>query len=85
MLGLCAEDPEALTFLKEAEENLQTEASTSVSSEAVAATASPASTSPEPTSSTSGRYEVKRFLGEGGKKRVHLAHDAQLDRDVAPS
>src|SRR5207244_3498288 len=30
-----------------------------------------------------GRYEVRRFLGEGGKKRVYLAHDTLLDRDVA--
>ena len=28
-------------------------------------------------------YEVKRFLGEGGKKKVYLAHDTLLDRDVA--
>ncbi len=26
---------------------------------------------------------MKRFLGEGGKKRVYLAHDTLLDRDVA--
>jgi hypothetical protein len=26
---------------------------------------------------------VKKFLGEGGKKRVYLAHDTLLDRDVA--
>ena len=30
-----------------------------------------------------GRYTVKRFLGEGGKKKVYLAHDTLLDRDVA--
>ena len=37
----------------------------------------------QPTSFANGRYEVKRFLGEGGKKKVYLAHDASLDRDVA--
>jgi serine/threonine protein kinase len=30
-----------------------------------------------------GRYQVKKFLGEGGKKKVYLAHDTVLDRDVA--
>ena len=36
-----------------------------------------------PNSFVSGRYEVKRFLGGGGKKKVYLAHDTTLDRDVA--
>ena len=36
-----------------------------------------------PTSFASGRYNVSDFLGEGGKKRVYLAHDTLLDREVA--
>jgi len=44
----------------------------------------PAAQAPSvPTSFASGRYQVKRFLGEGGKKRVYLAQDTLLDRDVA--
>jgi len=39
--------------------------------------------SPGPTSFASGRYVVRKFLGEGGKKKVYLAHDTLLDRDVA--
>ena len=36
-----------------------------------------------PSSFAEGRYTVKRLLGEGGKKKVYLAHDATLDRDIA--
>jgi tetratricopeptide (TPR) repeat protein len=37
----------------------------------------------EPTAFANGRYEVRKFLGEGGKKKVYLVHDTLLDRDVA--
>ena len=37
----------------------------------------------QPTSFADGRYQVKKFLGEGGKKKVYLAHDTLLDREVA--
>ncbi|MFQ6025969.1 MAG: protein kinase [Dehalococcoidia bacterium] len=46
-----------------------------------ASTSSPSA--PAPPSFANGRYEVKRFLGEGGKKQVYLAHDSLLDREVA--
>ncbi len=36
-----------------------------------------------PRSFANGRYQVQELLGEGGKKRVYLAHDTLLDRDVA--
>jgi tetratricopeptide (TPR) repeat protein len=48
--------------------------------EPVTAAAEP---SPEPTSFANRRYQVKKFLGEGGKKKVYLVHDTLLDRDVA--
>jgi tetratricopeptide (TPR) repeat protein len=38
---------------------------------------------PHPSSFVNGRYAVKKFLGEGGKKKVYLTHDSLLDRDVA--
>ncbi len=43
----------------------------------------PTSFPDQPTSFAGGRYQVKRFLGEGGKKKVYLAHDTTLDREVA--
>ena len=48
-----------------------------------AAPPTPTPTPTAPTSFAAGRYQVKRFLGEGGRKRLSLAHDTRLDRDVA--
>ena len=36
-----------------------------------------------PSSFANDRYQVSKFLGEGGKKRVYQAHDNLLDREVA--
>ncbi len=38
-----------------------------------------------PAAVASGRYRIDRFLGRGAKKRVFLAHDTLLDREVAVS
>ncbi len=59
--------------------------STPLSPPSIAVPPSPSSSSTvtQPTSFADGRYEVQRFLGEGGKKKVYLAHDSLLDRDVA--
>jgi eukaryotic-like serine/threonine-protein kinase len=37
----------------------------------------------QPEAFAGGRYRVKRFLGEGGKKKVYLVTDSLLERDVA--
>src|SRR3990172_7414936 len=46
-------------------------------------TPTPAPSPVLPASFAHGRYQVQRFLGEGGRKRVYLAHDTKLDSDVA--
>ena len=86
--ALLAYDPEnqdALTFLAVAERALTARSGSPSTSPAaiqppsISATA----TSDQPTSFANDRYKVKRFLGEGGKKKVYLAHDTLLDREVA--
>ena len=44
---------------------------------------SPAPLPAQSTSFVSGRYQIKHLLGEGSKKKVYLAHDTLLDREVA--
>jgi hypothetical protein len=83
-LDLLVFDPEnadAKSFLAAAQRALDAEA---VSSPApVISPATPVVESTEPTIFADGRYEVKRFLGEGGKKKVYLTLDTTLDREVA--
>jgi tetratricopeptide (TPR) repeat protein len=83
VLAVDPDNPDASAYLKMAEANLGVAPATDASSDG-----EPPSVLGEPSveqlaSFAGGRYEVRRLLGEGGKKRVYLAHDTSLDRDVA--
>ena len=84
-LAFDPENTDALSFLAAADRALGTPSAPSSSSSGATASVAPSSPSPEdmPTSFAGGRYQVKELLGEGGKKKVFLAHDTLLDRDVA--
>jgi len=75
------ENADAVNFLAAAQRALGAEAVSPDAADVPPATT--ISQSREPTSFANGRYQVKSFLGEGGKKKVYLAHDTTLDRDVA--
>ena len=79
VLGMDPDNEDAPALLRAAEANLGSPAAPSTPVPAVA----PAAPAAVPESFAAGRYHVRKFLGEGGKKRVFLAHDALLDRDVA--
>ena len=84
VLGLDADKPDGLAYLAAAQRALE---SLDISPSGVTPPTLPASVPApaldQPTSFANGRYQVQRFLGEGGKKKVYLAHDTLLDRDVA--
>ena len=74
------DNSEALELLSGAERAL---AASDTAHRAEPASSPPTATPTQPTSFANGRYQVKRFLGEGGKKKVYLAHETTLDREVA--
>ncbi|MCI0879327.1 MAG: hypothetical protein J4N78_10635, partial [Chloroflexi bacterium] len=89
VLGFAPDNSDAKAFLDVAEERLASTAPAVRRSFGPMPAAAPTAghpTSPSAelrTSFANGRYQVKEFLGEGGKKKVYLAHDGILDRDLA--
>ena len=75
VIALDPANPDAINYLAAADRAL--------SESNPKTTIGPTNASDQPTSFANGRYEVKRFLGEGGKKMVYLAQDTTLDREVA--
>ena len=84
VLALNPENPDAINYLAAADRALSGVIPQPITQPATPTpTNTSAPTLDQPTSFANGRYQVQRFLGEGGKKRVFLAHDTLLDRDVA--
>ena len=85
VLAFDPENQEALSYLSAAERALsnastpETESPTPVEG----SSAPIAGKLDQPTSFSNGRYQVERFLGEGGRKKVYLATDTLLDRHAA--
>ena len=82
VLALDPENSDAVTYFAAAE-RAQGSSAPSNTQPPTVPSPSTATTSTQPTSFSNGRYQVKRFLGEGGKKKVYLAQDTLLDREVA--
>ncbi|MDP6452802.1 MAG: serine/threonine-protein kinase, partial [SAR202 cluster bacterium] len=83
ILGLDEANVDALALLEAAERNLGNSATPRPTHAAQVVQRADAPIEDKPASFADGRYQVQRFLGEGGKKMVYLAQDALLDRDVA--
>lgn len=84
VLAIDPENSDGLAFLATAERALATWAPTPARQPPSSTQTPTQIAAPDhPTSFVNGRYQVARFLGEGGKKRVYLAYDTLLDREVA--
>ena len=86
VLGIDPENIEAVAYLESSDRRLDAVPVTAGAQPDAAPPSTPTTpvaTPAQPTSFADRRYQVKRFLGEGGKKKVYLAHDTTLDRDVA--
>ena len=84
VLALSPDNSDAITFLAATRRALDNTALQTTDNPKTSTPRTPTDSSPDQsTSFANGRYQVKRFLGEGGKKKVYLAQDTTLDREVA--
>ena len=83
VLEFDGENSEASAYLRVAERRIAESAAIAGQPQQAPVPLSVTPPSDQPTSFANGRYVVKRFLGEGGKKKVYLAQDTLLDREVA--
>ena len=82
VLALDPDNPDALSFLSAADRALE-EPDSAEPSQVPPGDTIAVPLNQQPMVFANGRYQVQRLLGEGGKKRVYLAHDTLLDREVA--
>ena len=82
VLRLDPGNTDALTFLEAAKRDF-TVVGTESSNDATGPASSIQRGQVAATPFANGRYQVKEFLDEGGRKRVYKSHDTVLDRDVA--
>ena len=82
VLAIDPENADGLTYLATADRASGGSGPPDTTSSSPAA-GTKSSTVDQPTTFANGRYRVKEFLGEGGKKKVYQAHDTTLDREVA--
>ena len=83
VLGLDPGNSDAIAYIEAAERELEGLASPGSAAQGTSTpTTQSVPATDQPTSFADGRYQVQKFLGEGGKKMVYLAQDTLLDRDV---
>ena len=83
VLAIDPESTEGLAYLAAAERAIGAGLRSADESTDSTPPSTPVDSPDHPTSFANGRYRVKKFLGEGGKKKVYLAQDTLLDREVA--